>query len=161
MVIGFGSIARGLLPLISRHFNYTKSRLTIVDPSPAFKDLASQYGAQFLQTSITRNNYVEVLTSLLTVPGQGQGFCLNLAVDTSAKDIMELCRELGALYLDTVAEPWPGVYYDKNRPMSERTNYALRQVIIDAREKNPGGPTAVSCCGANPGKCDLHGSRCT
>jgi homospermidine synthase len=42
--------------------------------------------------------------SMLT-EGGGQGFCVNLSVDTSSRDILELCRELGALYIDTVAEP--------------------------------------------------------
>ena len=54
---------------------------------------------------MTHDNYRELLTPLLT-EGGGQGFCVNLSVDTSSRDIMELCRELGALYIDTVAEPW-------------------------------------------------------
>jgi homospermidine synthase len=91
-----------------------------------------------------------VLTPLLT-EGGGQGFCVNLSVDTSSRAILELCREVGALYIDTVAEPWPGFYFDKGRGQGDRTNYALRQEILDAREKSPGGTTAVSCCGANPG----------
>ena len=51
---------------------------------------------------------------------------------------MELCRELGAFYIDTVAEPWPGFYFDKDRSQGDRTNYALRQEILDARAANPG-----------------------
>ena len=35
--------------------------------------------------------------------------------------------------------------------VSQRSNYALRQAVLDLREKMPSGPTAVSCCGANPG----------
>ncbi|MEI4914060.1 hypothetical protein Q8G39_28855, partial [Klebsiella pneumoniae] len=31
------------------------------------------------------------------------------------------------------------------------SNYALRETVQAARRRNPGGPTAVSCCGANPG----------
>ncbi len=52
-----------------------------------------------------------MLPALLT-EGEGQGFCVNLSVDTSSLDIMRLCRELGVLYIDTVVEPWPGFYYD-------------------------------------------------
>lgn len=33
----------------------------------------------------------------------------------------------------------------------DRTNYALRQAVRDAATASPGGTTAVSCCGANPG----------
>jgi homospermidine synthase len=35
---------------------------------------------------------------------------------------MEFCREIGALYIDTVAEPWKGFYFDKTLgPRSART----------------------------------------
>ena len=58
-------------------------------------------------------------------------------------DILELCRELGALYIDTVAEPWTGFYFDKDLSQADRTNYALRENILAARRAAPGGPTAV------------------
>jgi len=32
-----------------------------------------------------------------------------------------------------------------------RSNYALRESVLAERRQNPGGTTAVSCCGANPG----------
>ena len=99
---------------------------------------------------VTQDNYRELLTPLLTAGG-GQGFCVNLSVDTSSLDIMELCREIGALYIDTVVEPWPGFYFDAEGRRRARTNYALRETMLDARRRKPGGATAVSCCGANPG----------
>ena len=74
-----------------------------------------------------------------------------MSVDTSSLDIMELCREIGALYIDTVVEPWKGFYFDPKLGPEARSNYALRETILAARRKRPGGPTAVSCCGANPG----------
>ena len=64
---------------------------------------------------------------------------------------MRFCRELGVLYIDTVVEPWPGFYFDPKMNPAARTNYALRETVLAEKAKNPGGPTAVSCCGANPG----------
>ncbi|WP_245482099.1 saccharopine dehydrogenase NADP-binding domain-containing protein, partial [Mesorhizobium sp. M7A.F.Ca.CA.002.14.1.2] len=32
VMIGFGSIGRGTLPLIERHFKFDKSRMTVIDP---------------------------------------------------------------------------------------------------------------------------------
>ncbi len=32
VMIGFGSIGRGTLPLIERHFEYDKARFTVIDP---------------------------------------------------------------------------------------------------------------------------------
>ena len=150
VMIGFGSIGRGTLPLIERHFEYDRARFTVIDPVDTHRALAEKHGLRFETVALTPENYRDVLTPLLT-EGGGQGFCVNLSVDTSSRAILELCRELGALYIDTVAEPWPGFYFDKSKSQGDRTNYALRQDILDARAQKPGGSTAVSCCGANPG----------
>jgi homospermidine synthase len=64
---------------------------------------------------------------------------------------MELCRELGVFYIDTVVEPWAGFYFDTSLGPEARSNYALRETMLAARRRKPGGITAVSCCGANPG----------
>jgi len=76
---------------------------------------------------------------------------VNLSVDTSSVDLIELCKDLDAFYIDTVVEPWPGLYTDRNLSVSARSNYALRESVLDLRRRRPGGVTAVSCCGANPG----------
>jgi homospermidine synthase len=150
VIIGFGSIGRGTLPLIERHFAFDRSRLVVIDPANTDRALLDERGIRFVQQGLTRENFREVLTPLLTAGG-GQGFCVNLSVDTSSRDIMALCRELGCLYIDTVAEPWPGFYFDRSAGPGARTNYALREQILDLRRQSPGGPTAVNCCGANPG----------
>jgi homospermidine synthase len=150
VMIGFGSIGRGTLPLIERHFTYDKARLSVIDPSDLNKHILDERGIPLIREHVTRENYRELLTPLLT-KGGGQGFCVNLSVDTGSVDIMELCRELGVLYIDTVNEPWLGFYFDDSKGPEERSNYALRNMTLAAKRRNPGGTTAVSCCGANPG----------
>jgi homospermidine synthase len=150
VMIGFGSIGKGTLPLIERHFDFDKARLVVIDPLDTDRKLLDERGVRFIHQAITRKNYRELLTPLLTVGG-GQGFCVNLSVDTSSLDIMELCREIGALYIDTVVEPWLGFYFDSKLGPEGRSNYALRETVLAARRNNPGGTTAISCCGANPG----------
>jgi len=150
VMIGFGSIGKGMLPLIERHFEFDKSRFVVIDPNDADRKLLDERGIRFIHQGLTRDNYRHLLEPLLTLGG-GQGFCVNLSVDTSSRDIMELCREIGALYIDTVAEPWAGFYFDRSAGPAARTNYALREIILEARRQKPGGTTAVSCCGANPG----------
>ena len=150
VMIGFGSIGRGTLPLLERHIRFDKSRLSVIDPDPLNKWILDERGIPLIQKHVTKENYREFLTPLLT-NGPGQGFCINLSVDTGSVDIMELCRELGVLYIDTVNEPWLGFYFDKSKDALERTNYALREMTLAARRRNPGGTTAVSTCGANPG----------
>ena len=150
VMIGFGSIGRGALPLIERHFKYDKSRLTVIDPREEAGKMVRERGAAFVQEAVTRKNYKKLLKPLLTA-GEGRGFCVNLSVDTGSVDLMRLCRELGVLYVDTVIEPWLGFYFDTEADNASRTNYALRETLLAEKKKNPGGPTAVSTCGANPG----------
>ncbi|MBB3952166.1 homospermidine synthase [Aureimonas jatrophae] len=150
VMIGFGSIGRGTLPLIERHFHYDKNRFTVIDPKDHDRHLLDERGIRFRQEAVTRQNYRELLTPLLT-EGEGQGFCVNLSVDTGSLDLMKLCRELGVLYIDTVVEPWLGFYFDEKLENADRTNYALRETVRKEKRKNPGGTTAVSTCGANPG----------
>ncbi|MFG1282472.1 homospermidine synthase [Xanthobacter autotrophicus] len=150
VMIGFGSIGRGTLPLIERHFDFDLSRMVVIDPVADHKTLLDARGIRFIQSEVTAENYRELLTPLLT-NGGGQGFCVNLSVDVSSIAVMELTRELGALYVDTVIEPWKGFYFDETMDNAARTNYALRESLLAARRRNPGGTTAVSTCGANPG----------
>ena len=147
VIIGFGSIGMGTLPLIERHFEYDASRLTVIDPDPDMGNWLRQHRINHVNVALTRENYREVLGGLF---GGGPGFCVNVSVDVSSLDVMTFCREIGVLYIDTVVEPWAGYYFET--PDNEaRTNYALRQAVRDEATRNPGGPTAVSCCGANPG----------
>jgi homospermidine synthase len=150
VMVGFGSIGRGTLPLIERHFKFDRTRFVVIDPDDSDRRLLDERGIRFIHAGVTRENYRDMLRPLLT-EGGGQGFCVNLSVDTSSLDIMEFCREIGALYIDTVVEPWVGFYWDTSAGPAARSNYALRETVLAAKRRNPGGTTAVSCCGANPG----------
>lgn len=150
VLIGFGSIGRGILPLIERHFEFDRARFTVIDPVATHRGLLDERGIAFLQQTLTPDNYRGVLKPLVTT-GDGQPFIVNLSVDVSSLAIMQLARECNALYVDTVVEPWLGFYFDENMSNDARTNYALRETILSERRKNPGGATAISCVGANPG----------
>ena len=143
VMIGFGSIGKGALPLIERHFEFDRERFVVIDPSDADRKLLDERGVRFVHLGLTRENYRETLKTYLTA-GEGQGFCVNLSVDTSSLDIMRYCRELGALYVDTVVEPWPGFYYDKSVGNEARTNYALRETVLAERRKKMDGKGALA-----------------
>jgi len=149
VMIGFGSIGRGTLPLLERHFKFDRSRLVVIDPDDSSREILDRHGVRFIHQAVTRDRYRHLLEPLLT--SGGQAFCVNLSVDTSSLDIMRLCRDVGALYIDTVVEPWPGFYFDRSAGPEARTNNALRATVREEKARHPGGATAVSCCGANPG----------
>lgn len=150
IMIGFGSIGRGTLPLIERHFNFDRSRLVVIDPRADIAPFLAEKGIRHIQTHLTKENYKEVLKPLLKGV-RGQGFCVNLSVDAASVDLMRICRKHGMLYIDTVVEPWPGFYFDADADNAARTNYSLRETMLKEKARRPGGTTAVSTCGANPG----------
>ena len=150
VMIGFGSIGRGTLPLIERHIAHDRAKFTVIAPDDDDRALLDERGLRFMHVGLTRENFAGILKPLLTAEGR-QGLVVNLSVDTSSVAIIDFCKEIGALYIDTVVEPWPGFYTDTKLSVSQRSNYALRETLMDLRRKRPGGPTAVSTCGANPG----------
>ncbi len=150
VMIGFGSIGRGVLPLLERHIGFDRSKFVVIDPVDTDRKLLDERKLTFEQLAITRDNYREVLTPLLT-GGPGRGMIINLSVDTSSADLMDFCKDIDCFYIDTVCEPWPGLYTNAKASISQRSNYALREGVLDVRRRRPGGVTAVSCCGANPG----------
>ena len=148
VMVGFGSIGQGVLPLILRHIGgITPDRITIVTADDAGHKEATEYGIKFVTNPLTRENFQQVLRPLL----KRGDFLLNLSVDVSSIALIKLCHELGALYLDTCIEPWPGGYTDPNLPPARRTNYALRNEALSLRQTHKNGPTAVLTHGANPG----------
>jgi homospermidine synthase len=147
VVVGFGSIGQGVLPLILRHIGITAERVTIVTAHEAGGDEAAKYGVKFIKEPLTRENFRRVLNPLL---GRGD-FLLNVSVDVSSLALIKLCWEKGAMYLDTCIEPWPGGYTDPTMPAGKRTNYALREEALAMRPGNARAPTAVLTHGANPG----------
>jgi homospermidine synthase len=150
VMIGFGSIGRGTLPLMLRHLKLDRKKFWVIDPDHSNRALVDKEGLQFIHQAVTPENYAKLLKPLLT-QGPGPGLIVNLSVDVSSMDIMKLAASLGALYLDTVTEPWPGFYYNTKKDPAQRTNYVLREEMMKLKAKMAGGPTAVSCCGANPG----------
>jgi len=147
VIVGFGSIGQGVLPLLLRHIEMDPGQVTIITAEPRGAQVAAEYGVRFVETALTRDNYRGVLE-----PSLGRGdFLLNVSVDVSSVALIELCRELGALYLDTCTEPWPGGYTDPNLSPSARSNYALRESALALRRSGAQDPTAVLTHGANPG----------
>ena len=150
VMIGFGSIGKGVLPLLERHIGHDKSQMVVIAPDDADRHILDGRGIAFQHVALTIDNYIDILKPLLSKGGR-QGFLVNLSVEVSSVALMRLCKEIGALYIDTCIEPWPGFYTDARLTVSQRSNYALRESMLDLKRAHPGGPTAVTTCGANPG----------
>jgi homospermidine synthase len=147
VIVGFGSIGQGVLPLLLRHLDIHPDQITILTAEPRGREVAAEYGIAFAETALTRDTYRALLGPRIAAGD----FLLNLSVDVSSTALIELCQQTGALYLDTCIEPWPGGYTDPNLPPAARSNYALRESALALRRRFPRGPTAVVTHGANPG----------
>jgi homospermidine synthase len=145
VMLGFGSIGQGVLPLILRHIDMPRERIEIVTSDDRGAAIAAEYGVAHTVLPLTRANHAAELRARLS---KGD-FLLNLSVDVSSVALVELCREIGALYLDTCVEPWAGGYTDPSLTPSQRSNYALRESALAL--KRGAGPAAVMTHGANPG----------
>ena len=147
VLIGFGSIGQGVLPLVLRHVGIPADRITIVTAEDRGIEEAKRYGVRFVREVLVRENFRRVLEPLV---GRGD-FVLNVSVDVSSIALIKYCWERGAMYLDTCIEPWAGGYTDPGVPAARRTNYALREEALALRPGNAKSPTAVITHGANPG----------
>jgi homospermidine synthase len=145
VMLGFGSIGQGVLPLILRHIDIPRDRITIVSGDTRGQEVAAENGVSFSVTPLTRDNLRTVLTPLV----RSGDFLLNLSVDVSSVALVKFCQQQGALYLDTCIEPWAGGYTDPALTPSQRSNYALRESALALAGGE--GPTAVLTHGANPG----------
>jgi homospermidine synthase len=145
VMVGFGSIGQGTLPLLLRHIDLKPEQIVIVTGDEKGRRVAAEYGIAFHDTPLTPANYHAIL-----VPRLSRGdFLINCSNDVSSVALIALCQERGALYIDTCIEPWAGGYTDTSITPEARSNYALREAALTL--KRPGTPTAILTHGANPG----------
>ena len=148
VIVGFGSIGQGVLPLFLRHIEMDAKQITVITADEAGRAEAEEYGVkEFRVEPIDQANLESVLAPLV---GAGD-FVVNLSVDVSSIALFSFAHQRGALYIDTCIEPWPGGYTDPTISPSLRSNYALRERAHALRPKFAGGPTVVLTHGANPG----------
>lgn len=146
VMVGFGLIGQGTLPLILRHIDVPPEAIIIVSADEAGRHQAEEAGVRFIHQPLTRDNYRSLLEPLLSPPGS---VLLNLSVRVSSLALIQLTQQLGAVYLDTCIEPWQGGYTDTTLSVLDRSNYWFREQAIAFKAK--GRPTALIAHGANPG----------
>lgn len=136
IIAGTGCVAQGFIPLLLRHVNLHAGQITLLGPDPDGHQLAHGYGMTFLQCTLTRKNFSDLLSGYLT-----KGDCLiNLALGVGSLDLLAWCQSHRVLYLDTNLEPW-----------SDGLHHLYQARATALRYRRPGACTAVIAHGANPG----------
>src|SRR3954453_11903666 len=85
VIVGFGSIGQGGLPLLLRHIDLRPDQITVITAELRGHELAEEYGVRFVETALNRDNYCAVLEPWL---GDGD-FLLNVSVDVSSVALIE------------------------------------------------------------------------
>jgi len=147
LIIGFGSIGQGVLPLLLRHLAIRHSQISVIAADAAGAELAASLDVAFAVEPLTPENFRSVLSRHL----KAGDLVLNLAVHVSSLALIEWCQAHDVLYLDTCIEPWAGGYTDTGLTPSARSNHALREQALAIGRARPDGPTAVVTHGMNPG----------
>ncbi|CAE6874625.1 Homospermidine synthase [Paraburkholderia aspalathi] len=147
LIVGFGNIGRAMVDLLLGNFDLDPRKLHIFERNYVGKTLYMGYQLSVHdRTELTKENYVEILAPFLN----DKTFLLNLGVEVSSHDLMMLCREREAYYLDTSIEPWA---YDRENDSAQipTTNYAPREAILEEKRTRSAAKTAIVAHGANPG----------
>ena len=56
VMIGFGSIGRGVLPLLERHIGFDRSKFVVIDPVDTDRGLLDERNLRFERIAITKDN---------------------------------------------------------------------------------------------------------
>jgi homospermidine synthase len=148
ILLGFGSVASSLIPLLFKHFNLNPAKVTIISGDGRNEKIAKEFGLKINIAPLNFENYKEIINKFV----KKGDFLINLSVDVSSLELIKLCAKIEALYLDTCIEPWQGFYTNENLSLEARSNFSLRSEAINLRSTFPkNGTTAVVAHGMNPG----------
>ncbi len=151
VVLGCGSVAQCLIPLLLEHFDLSPHCVTVIESrdNAARIKTSLERGVTYVRHEITRDNLVNTLETHLAAGD----LLIDLAWNIELSELLSWCRNNSVRYLNTSVEIWDP--YDDPASLSpaERTLYwrhmGLRR-LIDSWPDNEGAPAVVEH-GANPG----------
>ena len=60
VMLGFGSIGKGTLPLIERHIAFDRSKFVVIAPDDRNRHLLDERQIRFIKQAVTKENYREL-----------------------------------------------------------------------------------------------------
>ena len=151
LVLGCGSVAQSVVPLLTRDLGFAPAQVTVVDFVDNRQRIADSLaqGVRYEQDRITPDN----LDSFLSAHVSDGDLLLDLAWNIDNPTILQWCRDHGVRYLNTSVEVWNP--YDEMTTTSalDRTLYVRHMSLRRMKAGWPDnkGATAVVEHGANPG----------
>lgn len=151
LVLGCGSVAQCVIPLLVRDLKISPASVTVVDFTDNRDRIASSLalGVRFEMDRVTVENLDAFLSARVT---EGD-LLLDLAWNIDNPTILQWCRDHGVRYLNTSVEVWDPYDELTATPPLDRTLYVrhmnLRRMRAGWRDNK--GATAIVEHGANPG----------
>jgi len=150
LVIGLGAVSRCFMPLLFKHLQMDRKKITVMDfgdVDDAAREVTAA-GARFVKEKIVRESMGQQLARYV---GPGD-IIVDLAWNIGCADILQWCYDNGVRYINTSVEVWDPYEGAADRSPTERTLYwrhmRLREMFSRWTRK---GPTAILDHGANPG----------
>ncbi|MEQ1872928.1 MAG: saccharopine dehydrogenase C-terminal domain-containing protein [Ilumatobacteraceae bacterium] len=151
LVLGCGSVAQCVVPLLVRDLAIPPSSVTVVDFTDNRDRIASALalGVRYELDRLTPSNLDEFLSGRVS---EGD-LLLDLAWNIDNCAILQWCRDHGVRYLNTSVEMWDPYDEMTTTPPLERTLYVRHMNLRRMKASWPDnkGATAVLEHGANPG----------
>lgn len=141
LILGLGSIASGLLPLLIEQHGVPAGNVTVITAPTNNDHIAERYGIKLINQPLTADNYVSTLEPLLA-PGD---ILLNLAINVSAIELLQYCGSRGVHYVDTSNETWP------TQKVDAWNTEKRRQRMLQMAKRYEITTSSVLYHGANPG----------
>ena len=151
LIIGYGSVGQGILPVILRHLVVEPKNITVLERDnhrSRFLQYHAGSGVNYVRQEITSTNYKKILS---TYVGEGD-LIINASLNIEAQALLEWCMENGVMEIDTSLERWEHDPDETIPKLSERTLFHTHNVVREAMAKYM--HDAPTCCvthGANPG----------
>lgn len=151
VILGCGSVAQCLLPMLIDHFSLDPSTVTVLESQDNKERISSSLarGVHYEKFEITSSNLVATLEEYL---GDGD-LLIDLAWNIGLSDLLAWCRDHNVRYLNTSVEVWDPYFEPATTSPQDRTLYTrhmdLRRQIAEWGSND--GPSAVVEHGANPG----------
>ncbi|CAN5606823.1 saccharopine dehydrogenase NADP-binding domain-containing protein [soil metagenome] len=151
LVLGCGSVAQCVVPLLVRDLKIPPASVTVVDFVDNRERIAAALalGVRYELDRVTPQNLNEFLSSRVS---EGD-LLLDLAWNIDNPTILEWCRDHGVRYLNTSVEVWNPYDELTATPPLDRTLYVRHMNLrrLKATWPDNKGATAVLEHGANPG----------
>ncbi len=150
LIIGFGSVARCLLPVLLKNISLPYKNITIVDFIDKKQELLPwiKRGIKFVQEKMTPLNISKVLSEHVSAGG----LIIDVSWNIDCIEMLSWCHENKVLYINTSVEEWDPYADVHNKSPFQKSLYYRQKGIQKATSRWKGSmTTSVIDHGANPG----------